>query len=94
MLPLIKPKYLLLTDNKQSIYFDHWIKPSSKVCNAQCWYWRYFHKENEDFFLYQHLQEDKTVVVSKNKQKGNIKNKKQRLNFAQHFPQKILIYKK
>ena len=46
------------------------------------------------FFLYQHLQEDKTVILSKNKQKGKTKNKKQRLNFTQHFPQKIHSHKK
>ena len=26
MLALLKPEYLLLTDNKQSLYFDDWIK--------------------------------------------------------------------
>ena len=35
MLTLIKLEYLLLTDNKHSIDFDHWIKLSSKGCNAQ-----------------------------------------------------------
>ena len=35
MLALIKQEYLLLTDNKHSIYFDYCIKLLSKVCNAQ-----------------------------------------------------------
>ena len=36
MLALVKPEYLLLTNNKQSIYFDDWIKKLwSKGCNAQ-----------------------------------------------------------
>ena len=36
MLALLKPEYLLLTDNKQSLYFDDWIKKFwSKGCNAQ-----------------------------------------------------------
>ena len=35
MLALIKPEYFLLTDNKHSIYFDHWIKLSSKSWNAK-----------------------------------------------------------
>ena len=32
---LIKPEYPLSTENKHSIYFDHWIKLLSKGCNAQ-----------------------------------------------------------
>ena len=36
MLAFVKPEYLLLTNNKQSIYFDDWIKKLwSKGCNAQ-----------------------------------------------------------
>ena len=35
MLALIKPENLLLTDSKRSLYFDHWIKILSKVCNTQ-----------------------------------------------------------
>ena len=36
MSALVKPEYLLLANNKQSIYFDDWIKSlSSKGCNAQ-----------------------------------------------------------
>ena len=36
MLALVKPEYLLLTNNKQSIYFDDWIKKLWwKGCNTQ-----------------------------------------------------------
>ena len=35
MLTLIKLECLLVTENKHSTYFDHWIKLSSKGCNAQ-----------------------------------------------------------
>ena len=35
MLTLVKLESLLLTDNKHTIYFYHWIKLSSKGSNAQ-----------------------------------------------------------
>ena len=48
ILALIKLGYLLLTDNKLSIYFDDWIKKFRSKIVMDNWYLPYFRNENED----------------------------------------------